>query len=184
VVADQVASSDGRAASKSSVQVTGWWFPCPSWTAWTSARRRIEEAKRSTYRAGERLGLHNRPDARITDGAGDSGLSLHKPGFRISNTITRDRLIYDAYDAAAEVAYKNVGGVESEVGGQREGDTCTVQSGQGLYGPEGSPGHLRMVEGELVCVADSKLSDAMRDEHEAAHQEYQDRIQNAWREGR
>ncbi len=59
----------------------------------------IEEAKRSTYRAAERLGLHNRPDARITDSAGDSGLSLHKPGFRVSTTVTRDRSIYDSYDA-------------------------------------------------------------------------------------
>jgi len=123
------------------------------------------------------------PFAGVTDATGDDGLSLHRPGFRISKTITRDRSIYDAYDSAAEVAYKNVGGVESEVHGQREGDTCTVKSGQGLYGSEGSPGHLRMVEGELVCVADSKLSDALRDEREAAHQEYQDRIQNAWRTG-
>ena len=46
-----------------------------------------------------------------------------------------------------------------------------MKSGQGLYGSEGSPGHLRMVAGELVCAADSKLSDAMRDEREAAHQD-------------
>jgi hypothetical protein len=121
--------------------------------------------------------------AGVTDATGDGGLGLHKPGFRISNTITRDRSIYDAYDAAAEVAYKNVDAVESEVRGQREGDSCTVKSDQGLYGAEGSPGHLQMAEGELVCVADSKLSDALRDDREAAYQEYQDRIQNAWRTG-
>jgi len=107
-------------------------------------------------------------DARITDGAGNGGLSLHKPGFRISSTITRDRSIYDAYDAAAEVAYKNAGAVESEVRGQCEGDSCTVKSHQGR-------------DGSTV----SKRSDAvLRDEREAAHQEYQDRIQNAWRDGR
>jgi len=116
--------------------------------------------------------------AKITDGA------FHKPGFRVSATVTRDRSIYDSYDAEVASAYKNVGAVESEVRGQREGDSCTVKSGQGLYGPEGSPGHLQMVEGELVCVADSKLSDAMRDEREATYQAYQNRIQNAWRDGR
>ena len=69
--------------------------------------------------------------------------------------------------AAAEVAYKNLGAVESEVHGQREGDSCTVKSDKGRGGS-----------------TDSKLNDAVRDEREAAHQEYQDRIQNAWREGR
>ena len=105
--------------------------------------------------------------AKVTDGAGDSDLGLHRPGFRISNTITRDRSVYAAYDAAAEVAYKNVGRVESEVRGQREGDSRTAKSDQGRDGS-----------------ADSKLNDAMRDEREAAHQEYQDRIQNAWKDGR
>jgi len=105
--------------------------------------------------------------AKVTDGAGDSDLGLHRPGFRISNTITRDRSVYAAYDAAAEVAYKNVGRVESEVRGQREGDSRTAKSDQGRD-----------------ASADSKLNDAMRDEREAAHQEFQDRIQNAWKDGR
>ncbi len=103
--------------------------------------------------------------ARITDGAGNT--SLHKPGFRISNTITRDRSIYDSYDAEVGSAYKNVRAVGSNVRGQREGDSRTAKSDQGRDGS-----------------ADSKLNDAMRDEREAAHQEFQDRIQNAWREGR
>ena len=33
-------------------------------------------------------------------------------------------------------------------------------------------------------ATDSKLSDATRDEREAAYQEYQDRMQNAWKDGR
>lgn len=105
--------------------------------------------------------------AEVTDGAGNGGLGLHKPGFRISKTITRDRSIYDAYDATAEIAYKNAGAVESEVRGQREGDACTVKSGQGRDGS-----------------TESKLNEAMRDEREVAYQEYQNRIQNAWRDGR
>ena len=103
--------------------------------------------------------------ARVTDGAGN--MSLHKPGFRISNTITRDRSIYDAYDAELASSYKNAGGVESKFRGQREGDSCAVKSDQGRDGS-----------------TDSKLNDAVCDEREAAHQEYQDRIQNAWRDGR
>jgi hypothetical protein len=46
-------------------------------------------------------------------------LSLHKPGFRISNTVTRDRSIYDAYDAQVASAYKNVGARDREALGQR-----------------------------------------------------------------
>jgi hypothetical protein len=105
--------------------------------------------------------------AKVTDGAGNSGLSLHKPGFRVSTTVTRDRSIYDSYDAELVSAYNKVGAVESEVRGPREGDSCTAKSDQGKDGS-----------------ADSKLNDAMRDEREAAHLEYQNRIQNAWREGR
>ncbi len=105
--------------------------------------------------------------AKVTDGAGNSGLSLHKPGFRISNTVTRSPSIYDTYDAELAGSYKNVGAVESEVRGQRQGDSCTVKSDQ-----------------VRDSCTDSKLNDALRDEREAAHLEYQNRIQNAWREGR
>ena len=103
--------------------------------------------------------------ARVTDPAGDGG--LHKPGFRVSDTITRDRSIYDAYDAEVASSYKNVGAVESEVRGQPEGDSCTAKSDQGRDG-----------------AADGELNDAVRDEREAAHQEYRNRIQNAWKDGR
>jgi hypothetical protein len=103
----------------------------------------------------------------VTDGAGNSGLSLHKPGFRISNTVTRDGSIYDAYDAQVASAYRNVGAVESEFRGRREGDARTAKSDQGRDGS-----------------TDSKLSDAVRDEREAAHLEYRNRIQNAWKDGR
>jgi len=132
-----------------------------------NSRAAIERAKAATYRAGEKVGLHNRPDARITDGAGDSGLALHRPGYRVADGVPRDHSHYATYDEEMGRAYLNVGAVEGEVRGQREGDTCTVKSDQGRDGS-----------------TDSKLNDAMRDEREAAHQEYQNRIQNAWREGR
>ncbi len=46
-------------------------------------------------------------------------IAAHRPGFRISNTITRDRSIYDSYDAEIATAYKNVGAGEREALGQR-----------------------------------------------------------------
>jgi len=130
----------------------------------------IEEAKRSTYRAGERLGLHNRPDVRITDVAGDSGLALHRPGYRVADGIQRDMSVYAAYDAEAEAAYKNVGAGKREAQGQRVGDVCTVSTGGGRFGPEGARGHLKMINGELTCVADQQEDAAsFKDEREAAY---------------
>src|SRR5208283_384645 len=97
----------------------------------------IEDAKRSTDAAGVRLGLHNRPDVRITDGAGDSGLALHRPGYRVADGIQRDMSVYAAYDAEAEAAYKNGGAGKREAQGQRVGDVCMVSTGGGPFGPEG-----------------------------------------------
>ena len=77
-----------------------------------------------------------------------------------------------------------VGTGEREFTGGKVGDACIVKSADGRFGAEGAHGTLQLVEGELVCIADSKLSDAMRDEREAAHLEYQNRIQSAWRDGR
>jgi len=93
-------------------------------------------------------------------------LSLHKPGFRVSTTVTRDRSIYDSYDAEIASAYKNVGASEREFTGGRVGD---VEGGRS--GTEGS-----------ACAADNNPSDAMpvRDAREQAHLDYQNRIQNAW----
>jgi len=108
--------------------------------------------------------------AQVTDGAGNSGWGLHKPGFRISSTITRDRSIYDAYDAEMASAYKNVGASKREFTGGRVGDV-----GGGRSGTEVS-----------ACVADDNGSDAVpvRDAREQAYLDYQNRVENAWREGR
>ena len=105
--------------------------------------------------------------ARITDGAGDSGLALHRPGYRVADGVPRDHSHYAVYDEEMGRAYLNVGARETEVRGQREGDSCTVKSDRGRDGS-----------------TDGKLSDAMRDEREAAYQEYQDRMQNAWKDWR
>jgi hypothetical protein len=67
--------------------------------------------------------------------------------------------------------------------GARAGDLCTVRQG-GAYGAEGSPGHLQMVGGELVCVADAGASrDAQptTDARQRALDEYDEWAANAWR---
>ena len=87
--------------------------------------------------------------ARVTDGAGNAGLALHRPGYRIVDGIQRDMSVYAAYDAEAEAAYKNVGA------GKREAlDQCVDR------------------QGDAASVTDDRS---------AAYQEYEDRIQNAWR---
>jgi hypothetical protein len=51
-----------------------------------------------------------------------------------------------------------VADVAGEFRGAQEGDVCTVREG-GVG--EGSPGHLRMVHGELRCVPDQRRTDAV-----------------------
>ena len=69
------------------------------------------------------VGEHAVPNAarraRVTDGAGNAGLALHRPGYRIVDGIQRDMSVYAAYDAEAEAAYKNVGAGKREALGQR-----------------------------------------------------------------
>jgi hypothetical protein len=138
-------------------------------TAW------LDDAMRSTYAAGERLGLHNKPSLHITDGGGDSSDGLRRPGYRLADGIQRDMSIYAAYDAEAEVAYKNVGAGERGALGQRVGDVCR-------FGPEGVRGHLKMIDGELTCVADRQEDAAsFKDEREAAYAAKDEYYRNAWR---
>ncbi len=85
--------------------------------------------------------------ARVTDPTGDGG--LHRPGFRVSDTITRDRSIYDSYDAEIASAYKNVGAGEREALGQR--------------------------------VNRQEDAASVKDDRDSAYQEFENRIQNAWR---
>jgi len=67
--------------------------------------------------------------ARVTDGAGNTGLALRRPGYRIADGIQRDMSVYAAYDAEAEAAYKNVGAGKREALGQcvdRQEDATSV----------------------------------------------------------
>ena len=70
---------------------------------------------------------------------------------------------YSAYDAdisrrwadtAAEPLAKVTGQGSHGLSGAVAGDRCTVRGGRGAYGAEGSDGHLHLIGGALVCVAD------------------------------
>jgi hypothetical protein len=63
-----------------------------------------------------------------------------------------------------------------------EGDVCTVK---GEEYPEafGSPGHLRRIKGQLVCVPDdnNKTDHAISDERQRAYADYDRQLADAWR---
>jgi hypothetical protein len=76
--------------------------------------------------------------------------------------------------------------------GQSLGSACTVRSGAGRYGVEGSPGTIMRIDGELHCVADDRASDIRSDSHSdhRDHKQTMDQIYNqidaersqAWRQ--
>jgi hypothetical protein len=146
-----------------------------------TGRAAIEAAKRSTYRAGERLGLHkqqggnNMRDTRFADG------SANRPGFR-TGAKARPTDHYAAYDADLEAAFKRS---DDPIGmgerGQREGDACMI---------DGRSGTLQTVDGKLKCVADDdSTSDGMsaKDHQQRMTKLYQLRdaeLREAWRAGK
>ena len=61
------------------------------------------------------------------------------------------------------------------------GDVCTVREGASLYGwREGSPGHLQMVGGKLLCVPDKQQDSAPTTRDEAWEQLQREKAE-AWR---
>src|ERR1700733_8162276 len=68
---------------------------------------------------------------------------------------TQRQSLYDRYDDDITSAWQNPPtGVGSHgFVGCQVGDLCTVRGGGGAYGVEGSPGHLRSINGTLTCVA-------------------------------
>jgi hypothetical protein len=130
--------------------------------------------------------------ARVSDGT-DNAVGLNKPGPRFSDQ-RRDMSAYDAYDESLTTAFRDKPKAPPTAGGQMVGDICTVRSGGGAFGPEGSPGHLQMIKGALVCVADPEFrqpnnaasSDALplKDERDAAYRAYDQDLQQAYRSWR
>ena len=126
---------------------------------------------------GSALSTANRPGWRIarSRSTDDQSLQIARD---LGTSLLKHRQVmqqaYTDYENAASVAYKNPVGLSvadddtsnpptgfgSGEFRARAGDLCTVRSGGGAFGPEGSAGHLRMVNGALVCVADRTSIDA------------------------
>jgi hypothetical protein len=137
-------------------------------------------------------------DALVHDGTGSS-LAMHRPGARhLVDAAAHDaqvRLRDAAYRDAAEadgIAWMRDDNGEFNRPGAQVGMACTVQSGAGRFGAEGAPGHLKMVDGKLVCVADGRGEDsrsgqarrdslATTDARDAAYAEADWEAENRWR---
>jgi hypothetical protein len=101
-----------------------------------------------------------------------------RPGFLLSRDATGRQQIADAYDAYEKdltTAWQHETGIGSpeRFVGQRAGDLCTIN---------GAAGHLKMVDGQLVCAEDPKpKQDADFDARAAALAEHEHWLTNAWR---
>ena len=137
---------------------------------------------------------------KVVDGSGESGLGLHRPGFRTTGNFaaTRDerQQVRDEYETYITGAWRigDARGDDPQTGfgengplGQ-VGTACTVRGGGGKYGVEGSPGTWRQIEGVgLVCVADDRGTDdaaSVKDARERAYQMYDRELSQQWRNAR
>jgi hypothetical protein len=109
----------------------------------------------------------------ITDASGGT-IGLHRPGYRISANdaarTARDEA-HAEYEKTLTDAWRDAAG-EGSAG--QEGAVCTVRNQQ-FPADQGSPGHLKMRGGKLVCVPDksrARADAAMTDEREATYQQY------------
>lgn len=113
------------------------------------------------------------------DGDGDEG----DEGFEDARKVLADA--YESYDAAISAAWKNKDSAAEALAnvtgagsrgprGQQEGAVCTIN---------GSPGHLRSINGELKCVPDKKRADRAdhRQTMDALYAERDLELANAWR---
>jgi hypothetical protein len=112
----------------------------------------------------------------------NDGADLHRPGFRynLSDEMYDAReAAYRDYENSQAEAWRSppTGAGERSQRGQQPGDACSI---------DGRAGHLRLVNGELKCIPDGPVrgNDHAMTDREAAYAEYQDRIENAWRDRR
>ena len=108
----------------------------------------------------------------------------NRPGFRFLNTdeaCQARQQVKDAYlqrDAEQANAWKNnppTGAGENQFRGSQPGQKCTI---------DGKAGHLQMMDGELVCIPDEEMEDAMFDERESAYESYRQRLETAYKNPR
>jgi len=132
-------------------------------------------------------------DAKIVDGFGNGGLSLHRPGHRLFSSGQGDQSFYDEYDRDISTRYRDANhtaGVEgvgsSGFAGRRVGDRCMVKSKRDI-GEDGDRGRIMEIDGELVCVSDNHRNDDaldVRDHQQRMSDLYSEldrELSNAWR---
>jgi hypothetical protein len=142
-----------------------------------------EEAE-NILKDGERLRvpvsmMDSLPRSRIGD-----GLSMHRNGWRLPASSLRDSkqqrdlaVLYAQRDAELENAWRE------DFPGASEGDVCTVR-GADYPNDIGSPGHLELHEGRLICTPDSPSANdarSVRDARTQAYLDYENHITSAWR---
>jgi hypothetical protein len=129
----------------------------------------------------------------ITDASGNGGFALHRPGFRVSSSdAARDakQQAYESYTRDLENAWRApaMHDASTETAeGQVEGAACTVRN-PSYPDDQGAPGHLRRVDGKLICVPDTKQNARAdgfsTDARERAYQERDAELRDAWRTAR
>jgi hypothetical protein len=106
-------------------------------------------------------------DHRLDLHDGHGGLVGFRPGWAVptDNQLfdSNKRELYRQYDEAAEQAYKDppTGQGSHGFAGAQVGDICTVRNAE-YPSDQGSPGHLKMVNGALVCTPDQPRSTSAR----------------------
>jgi hypothetical protein len=118
------------------------------------ARVRMTDSARQRFTDARSYWDANKDALRVTDMWALGGGEGCRPGFRVLDAPLNQQAMRDAraaYVRDLESAYLNPTGFgERGVIGQQAGDQCTIN---------GAPGHLRMVNGALQCVADDDDDD-------------------------
>lgn len=124
----------------------------------------------------------------ITDGSGNSGLALHKPGYRIPTNDSRRSIIEDSYAAyEREITHRYKCGDEEKVcpdcggdGGDEAGDTCETCNGSGTVSArERSTG-----EGFSSGNEGHRSEDSRSVTRDQACRDYDQALSSAWQNGR
>jgi hypothetical protein len=132
-------------------------------------------------RAGSYNVTTRRPDRRgLHDGRGNYDTVGHKPGFVMSDRVPRPLSIYDEYDQRKSTEWRNPTGDAEGYGEIDIGTRCTVRDAE-YPDEQGAPGHVRRVNGKIICVPDRP--DAGRDRRtiEDAYRQYDAELRNRWR---
>jgi hypothetical protein len=122
-------------------------------------------------------------DAKTVIGDGSKNFAANRPGYRIPSASMHDSkqerdlaLLYAQRDAATENAWRE------DFIGASEGDPCTCR-GSDFPDDIGSPGHLELHEGRLICTPDNPSANdarSIKDARTRAYLEYDRDLTTAW----